>query len=396
LSAALRAFFAVLQQPLWRITENAFWRSCRRLGAQVGLVSHAYNVDEIETVGKAQPPSESETERLSLIRYQLLVARQILQSPSPINSLAMNAMQDTVESVLGAAGDHVRAQIPNRADFDKLFDAVAAALGSPDEIVGLRRAAIALNNARVGLKHHGNLVRDETLRRHFDVATTLSNELVKSAFGLELDAISMLVFVKDDQARGLIESAEEHFGRGDLPQAMFRLRLAFDLMVEEYESRKSTNGWGSIFDTKPSFYPSSLDLKREFGREGGDYIGKIGEWVASLDSLTRLGAHGVDLQRYAYFDATAPVVQYYLGDLAPVMFERFKGPLTEEHFRSGYLFVVDSGIRLAANDYDLQPTMRAQHSDFRSKYDPDHKPSERDQSTEASDAEGSGNESQSS
>ena len=138
---------------------------------------------------------------------------------------------------------------------------------------------------------------------------------------------------------------------------MFRLRLAFDLVVLEYQSRKSVDGWNSVFETKPSFYPSTFDFKRELGQKGGEYVEKVGKWVESLDQLTRLGALGVDLQRYAYFDAVAPVVHQYLNDEPPTFYVRFE-ELNDEHYAASYLFVVDTAIRLGANDYTLRHTNR--------------------------------------
>ena len=280
--------------------------------------------------------------------------------------LAINTMQDVVEAVLYAAGERKLASLPKRPDFDKLFDGVAAALGDPAEIIGLRSAAIAMNNARVGFKHHGNQLRDETLRRHLDVAVTLTNAVVESAFDMPLERVSMLLFIRDDQARDLIERASKYEAAGDLTQALFSLRLAFDLVVWEYESRKSVDGWHSIFDTKPNFFPSTLDL-----RDMGKGAEKISEWIAALDRLTRLGALGIDLQRYAYFDAVAPLARRFASRRAPMPQVRFTD-LTGEHYRASYLFVVDTAIKLGANDYTLVTSRWA--SQGRERFDPDHEP----------------------
>jgi hypothetical protein len=299
--------------------------------------------------------SEAEAERLSLIRYQLLAAEAAVIAPPPINNLAINIMQDVVESALGAAGDHIRAEIRHR-DFDKLFDAVVTKLGSPTELVGLRAAAIALNNARVGFKHHGNQVRDETLRRHYDVAATLVNELVVSAFRMKLASVSLLLFIKDDQVRGLIEDAERIAEDGDIEEALFRLRLAFDLAVKEYELRKTVDGWHSIFETKPPFFPSVFDLQNLAGnRDGGRHLERIVQWIDSIDNLTRHGALGIDTQRYAYFNAVSPAAIYLASDHPTIKRVRFENP-TQEHFRASHHFVIDSAIRLATNDYTLKPS----------------------------------------
>ncbi|MCU1410593.1 MAG: hypothetical protein JWR04_1300 [Rhodoglobus sp.] len=313
--------------------------------------------------------TEPEAERLSLIRYQLLATAEAAEAPPPINSLAINSMQDVMEAALHAAAEHLNVALPNRPDFDKLYDATAEKLGSPAELLGLRAAALALNSARVGFKHHGNQVRDETLRRHFDVAATLVNTVIELAFGTSLEQVSMLLFVQDEQARGLIEDADKHFQSGDLVAGLFRLRLAFDLIVKEYESRKSVTGWDSIFKTKPSFFPSTFDLRDMLGREGGRKLEKFQEWIQALDDLTRLGALGIDLQRYSYFDAVTPRVWYFASDSAPKPNIRFEA-VTAEHYRASYLFVVDAAIRLGANDYTLMTTRGGIHRERH--YNPDY------------------------
>lgn len=294
-------------------------------------------------------PSEVEIERLSLIRYQLRSAAEILKQPAPINTLAINTMQDVVESTLGAVAEHVGAEVKARSDFDKLFDAVAIKLGSPSELMGLRSAAIALNNARVGFKHHGNQVRDETLRRHHDVATTLVHELVRAGFGVALDDVSMLVFVRHDGVRSFIEKAEELSRANNLTDALSYLRSALNLAVDDYAERKSLDGWRTIFDVGPRM-PSHVG-QENWGWERP--LEEVRDWVKALDERVKLSSMGVDLSRYAYFDAVAPLhTNMWHGDRGPIVNVRFERP-TDDHYKASYLFVVDTAIRLATSDFNL-------------------------------------------
>lgn len=302
--------------------------------------------------------TEVEAERLALIRYQLAALSEAIAAPPPINALAINLMQDVVEATLGAAIDHVPAKgLSSKPDFAQLFDAVNVALGAPAELEGLRPAAIAMNTARVGFKHHGNRVSDQTLRRHYDVAVSLVETIVDKAFHIRLADVSMLLFVRDVQVRGLIENAEGREKSGDLTGALWCLRLAFDLLVAEYKSRKSVTGWRSVFETKPSMYPSSSALEKSFGRTGRDHFEKLEEWVASLERLSILGALGIDLPRYAYFDAVAPKPAYFLGDVPAYPRVGFRD-VTGDHVRASTLFVLDTAIRLGSNDYSLNESNR--------------------------------------
>jgi len=293
----------------------------------------------------------AEAERLSLLRYQLLSATELLNAPPPINTLAINAIQDLVESTLAAVGEHVRAEVKARSDFDKLFDAVVDKIGSPSGLAGLRSAAVALNNARVGFKHHGNQVRDETLRRHHDVAVTLVHELVHHGFGVHLDDVSLLIFVPHRGVRGFLEKAASLHQENEMVRAMSYLRAAFDLSVDDYANRKSVDGRSSIFRVGParaSHFSSA-------GRMGWERpLEDLQNWVAELDARVRLTAVGVDLSRYAYFDAVAPTATYLLSDeRGPATRVRFKG-LTDDHYKASYLFVVDTALKLSARDFNLR------------------------------------------
>lgn len=293
--------------------------------------------------------TEAEIERLSLIRYQLRSAAEMLKQPPPINTLAINTMQDVVESALGAVAEHVRAEVKARSDFDKLFDTVVAKIGSPPELTGLRASAIALNNARVGFKHHGNQVRDETLRRHHDIAVTLVHELVRTGFETELDDVSMLVFVRNEGVRAFIERAEELARQNRITDALSYLRSAFNFAVHDYANRKSIDGWNTIFDVSPRM-PTHLG-RSEWGWERP--LEEVQEWVKALDERVRLSAMGIDLSRYAYFDAVAPQhTNMWHSDRGPLVHARFTNP-TDDHYKVSYLFVVDSTVRLAAPDFNL-------------------------------------------
>lgn len=313
--------------------------------------------------------SEPEAERLSLIRYQLISCQSSVTAPTPINNLAINTMQDVVEATLAIVGEHNRAQIKGK-DFSALFDGTTKSLDNPSEIEGLRSSAIALNNARVGFKHHGNQIRDETLRRHLDTTVTLVNELVKAGFGIELDKISLLLFIKDEQVRTLIDSADGMRSRNDLTEALFRLRLAFDLAIREYESRKTYDGYHSVFETRPSFYPSVFTLKNIDGME------KLSEWIERVANTVKLQAFGVDLQRYAYFDSVAPTALYFASDSPTRKCVRFKEP-TQQHYSDSYHFVVDSAIKLSANDYTLTPAFRGVPNRERL-FDPNYQPNSKE------------------
>ncbi len=106
-----------------------------------------------------------EAQRLALIRYQLTLALQQAEQPSPRNGLSILGFQDVLESFLYLAAEHFHAAVTRKMEFDKLIDAVSEKMpdGRP---LGYRAQLLALNNARVNLKHYGNLPDQRTVERH--------------------------------------------------------------------------------------------------------------------------------------------------------------------------------------------------------------------------------------
>lgn len=301
--------------------------------------------------------SESTVEWLSLVRYQALTAEEQARLGRPLSALAINTMQDAVESVLALISQERGGNVPNKADFIQLFDGVAA-MDPSGALKASRPALLALNTARVGFKHHGNPPSDATLTRHVASGLDFVAAAVQTILDVDISEVSMLVFLKSEEARGLVSKAQQQWLGGAHTESMESLRLAFDEVVNDYTRRKQWHPGKSLFSTKPALYPNSIDL-----RESG--LSKIDEWLQSLDEWVRYSALGVDLRQYAYFDAHAPVVhRRYSGGHSSHPREGVE--LTEEVFQRSHKFVVDTGLSLARDDYDFDQWAARQASAPRS------------------------------
>lgn len=290
---------------------------------------------------------QHEAERLSLIRYQVLVAEQQASQPVPLSSLALNTMQDAVESILSLVAEREHVAVANRSDFLQLFDAVAAAVGGEPRISGHRQGAAAMNQARVSFKHHGNQAEPSTIGRHLSNATELVKALAEAVFGVGLEAVSLLLFVRDDETREHLELAQERWRAGSADPAMDELKLAFDRLVRDYERRKAWHPGKSLFSTKPSFMPSVFDL-----RKSGKEMEKAFEWLDSLDGWVKMLALGVDMRRFAYFAAHTPTALYTLDGTAH-LHRRDGIVITETVFTRCFKFIVDTALAFAEDDFDF-------------------------------------------
>lgn len=296
------------------------------------------NVDELP---------EPTVEWLSLIRYQLLVAGEQSRLGRPMSALSINAMQDAVESALSLVVQSRGGNLSNRPDFLQLFDAAIGSAADVDRLKSFRPAMIALNSARVSFKHHGNAPDDSVLTRHLVRSQEFVAALVGEVFEVDIQNISLLVFVKCIQAREHLLAAQDLWTKGEHRGAMEILRLAFDELVRDYTNRKQWYPGHSLFATKPSFFPSSFDL-RKLGKE----VEKMNEWLENLDKWVKYVALGIDMRRFAYFDVHAPKVMYAMGGNH---FTHHDEAITidDEVFARSFKFVVDTGLALAQDDYDF-------------------------------------------
>jgi hypothetical protein len=204
----------------------------------------------------------------------------------------------------------------------------------------------------VGFKHHGNALDQRTIEQRRGNAMDFLRDASDLCLGQDFDAISMVSLVRDAQARLHLEAASVRWRESNTDKAAEELWLAFDRLIGDYEQRKVKYEGTSLFRTQPPTRPSDLDPSRS---KAGKYLD---EWLTALDERQKLLAFGVDLRAYALFDAHTPSPYYPITlDGQPPKVNFTRGPntatLTEETFKRCHRFVLDTALRLGAEDYDF-------------------------------------------
>jgi hypothetical protein len=204
---------------------------------------------------------------------------------------------------------------------------------------------LALNTARVNFKHYGNASPDAIIRRHADRAEEFVRTLCLHAFGVNLETVSLLVFISNSEVRAHIERSQDALKAGELQTAMEELRLGFDLLVDDYINRKVWHPGKTLFSTKPSFMPAKHDLK---------FLGieKLSDWIDAIDQWVRYLSLGIDMRRYAFFDAHAPRIAHVLNGEYHA-YPREGVNLTDDVYKRSFKFVVDTALSFAAADFDF-------------------------------------------
>jgi len=288
-----------------------------------------------------------EAERLSLIRYQLLLAEQQSVQPSPLNSIALGTMQDAVESMLSLVIEKRLLQTKNMLEFIQMFDAVSSSFSEESQIPGFRSSMFAMNKARVSFKHHGNQVEAVTIARHLSNTSDLLNQLCIEVFNIRFQEVSLLLFVRDEKARTHLQQSETLWNLSNFEEAIDELKLAFDQIIRDYDSRKSWSPGRGLFSTRPSFLPSTIERKA-----AGNTVQKAYEWLESIDEWVKILALGVDMRRYAFFNAHTPHVMYAMNGKSFIS-RRDGIQLNDEIYSKCFKFVIDTALAFREDDFDF-------------------------------------------
>jgi|GEM_PF-4210256 hypothetical protein len=243
-------------------------------------------------------------EWLSIIRYQSDLAENQAKDPEPLNAISISTIHDAVESMLGLIAEVHQVATPNK-DFAKLFDAVSNHIKTQScDLSGHRSAMIALNNARVAFKHHGNQSNKQTIDRHIANGLNFLADAAEQGLNTPFAEVSLLGFVRDPKVREYIYRAD-NCSSGAVEDRMLAfeyLRLGFETLAQGYQQSKSYYPGRPLITTKPSFLPSVFEIRNHGGKVGE----KAFKWLENLDSWVRILVLGIDVQEYTFFLAYTP------------------------------------------------------------------------------------------
>lgn len=283
---------------------------------------------------------------LSLIRYQMAVAREQSDHPAPLSSLALSSMQDAAESTVRLCAEAAGVPLAAREDFDAQVSKVVAA--GPAELGAFTNGLRAMNRARVGFKHAGNRADDGTVRQHLDVTERAIAAFVEAFFGVNFADVSMLLLISSESVRDRLILAEWERAKGDNLNALADLSVAFDTLLNEYRGGKSHYGV-SPFSVKPPF----ID-RPKIGRRD-PYTG-VHEWLTGLDEGFGILLMGVDPIGWARFKSmTARVYHVGGGGGFFLGIDEARLSVSDSDWSWAVRFVVETSLRFDAHPFEVKP-----------------------------------------
>lgn len=177
--------------------------------------------------------NENIAKRLAFIRYLYDEAVRQSEKAEPMFGASVLGFHDAAELFLVLACEHVdvgKRSMQFMAYWEEIKRKVSEGLTQKN---GMSR----LNEAHVGLKHHGNMPARSAVQEYRSIATLFFKENTPTVFGVEFGGISMVYLVRHLLIKTDLEEAEELRNEGDLEGAISKLAVAFYRVLEDYKER---------------------------------------------------------------------------------------------------------------------------------------------------------------
>lgn len=320
----------------------------------------------------SQPINENAARRLGFIRYLYGVAVDQAKLPEPMCASSVLTFHDAAELFLVLACEHL--DVGNRnMPFAAYWEELKRKL--PNDGITQKKAMTRLNEARVGLKHHGNLPSKSAIREYTYIATLFFEENTPTVFGLDFGTLSMVYLVGHPSVRSDLEEAERLRAAGDLENAIGRLATAFYRLLESQKTRnpllaglKWPNSTPTASGYKYGGPPINFRPRRSESDKDGYARKKIGQILEQTEALKKavepMGdvvvamALNLDYTRYRRFLEITPEVAMlrprntditYAVAPTPLWRDRHPPHINLDSYHFCFDFVIEAAIRAQEN-----------------------------------------------
>jgi hypothetical protein len=302
--------------------------------------------------------------RLSFIKYLYKTAIEQSLNPEPLCSVAILLFHDSIELFLQLASEFLNAgkSKPNFLDYWDLLKQAGIEITQKE---AMRR----LNGARVALKHAGTQPSKFDIEAFRASVTNFFEENTSIVFKVAFADISLLDLVQCEDTRSNLRDADKLLGENKLEESLDKIGIAFDLLIQDYEKRKTR-----LFGHSPFFFSrgrhsskkdilSGLNLRgagvestlsRSIDKALNDLISGFKEEIEILQSAIKIISLGIDYRRYAKFKIYVPNVSWSVGGV-PYIY-RYKREIIPslQDIRFCIEFVIESAITLQEFDFSLE------------------------------------------
>jgi hypothetical protein len=196
----------------------------------------------------------------------------------------------------------------------------------------------------VNLKHSGIRPNESEVESARGSVTSFFEDTTPIIFDIDFAKISMADLVAFIPARERLNLATVLMEQDKFGESLIEISIAFDMIVEDYETRNARLG-KSLFSVEAPHF-SRLDMYEDIKR----FVDKS---IEPLKKAMRIISLGLDYRRYVKFHQLTPEILRLLGDGSYIKTEP-PANRTKEDCQFCHDFVIDSTIRLQDFDLDLK------------------------------------------
>jgi hypothetical protein len=275
--------------------------------------------------------------RLMFAKYLLRMATEQARKPEPVSALAVLLLHDATELTLALSAEHHNVG-SKKTEFMQYFAMLDDAI-SPAKIAH-RESMRRLNDARVGLKHHGTMPsRTEVIAFDAAVADFMRDNLT-SLLEVSLEDVSLADLVMSTKARECLKRADSAFRDQNGQAAAEGISEAFARLLADYGVKDRPD---SSVRREIASLAHSLDRNGEVGVSA---LARLAESVERLHEEVALMRQGIDTRKLTAFRALTPNTSIAMAGNARFQYSGGRTPPTLDELQFCYDFVVDAALRM--------------------------------------------------
>lgn len=286
-----------------------------------------------------------QAERLGYIRLLLDRAVAMTREPAPFCFDSINRLHDVADLFLIVAGQKhgIKPQSSSLTAYWDEFEKKKIVL--PD-----KTRFDAFNTRRNKMKHDWVRPHLPDIMSDASLVAAFIAEQCKAIFGVELDDVSIIDFVRCDLSRRFLADAQAEWDELRPVEALRCVADAFFHLLKDYQERKTIRNGKSVMSSINDLWPPIMH-----GGSGPDDLlhMDIVRAVRDLDFAVMLVGLGVEMRAYGRFKALTPrVLRSPFTEQSVVAPEGRRVPTLEDYVFCRD-FVVSTALHLADFDFDL-------------------------------------------
>lgn len=244
---------------------------------------------------------ERSVRHVLLARYYLHLAAEQLRSTSDTAKFAaINLFHEALETTLVTCADHLNANVPEKSGIELYLDRINQKLNGQE--LPFRSRVLQFNRARVAAKHHLTLPEESFLTLISTVVPEFIQTAVRLTFGRDLEQVSLVDLIENEEVGSHIRQAQTDFGAGKYYACLTAVRKAFYLQFEKQcdirkfedpEEAKARGLLSSFTICRAPFHAKNPEYIRDRVNRPSDFI--VFDY-SSLDA--ELMKDGIDVQTF--------------------------------------------------------------------------------------------------